>query len=199
VTNRGLTIYGDSGSGNCHKVRFVAEQLQMPFRWVETSALSGDTRQPAFLAINPAGQVPTVTLPDGRHLAQSNAIMLFLAEGSRLIPTDSYERANMNKWLFWEQNNHEPWIAVRRKLKKMLGKSDDQIDPNLMANGIRALSIMNEHLATRLYFVSDRLTLADIALIAYTRFADEGGFNLADFPAVRAWVGRIEADLGLRR
>jgi glutathione S-transferase len=192
-----LVIYGDSGSGNCHKVKFVAELLKMPYRWIETSALSGETRKASFLAINPMGQVPAVTLPDGRHLTQSNAIMLYLAEGSRLIPKDPYERAQMTRWMFWEQNNHETYIAVRRKLKSMLHKRDDEIDPALLANGNRALGIMNEHLASRRYFVTETLTLADIALVAYTRFAHEGGFDLGAYPAVKAWVARVEKDLGI--
>lgn len=194
-----LVIYGDTNSGNCLKVKYVADLLGLPSRWIETNALNGETRQPSLLAINPMGQVPAVTLPDGRHLAQSNAIMLYLAEGSRLIPKDPYDRAQMTRWMFWEQNNHEPWIAVRRKLKSMLKKRDDEMDPALLTNGNRALSIMQDHLAGRRYFVTDEITLADIALVAYTREAGEGGFILADFPAVVSWISRVEVDLGLKR
>lgn len=194
-----LTIYGDSDSGNCHKVKFVADLVGMPSRWIEIAVVKGEARTAEFLAINPAGQVPVVILPDGRTLSQSNAIMLYLAEGSRLIPADSYQRALMHQWLFWEQYSHETAIAVRRYQKSLLNKRDDEIDPALLTKGARALSVMNDHLASRRYFVAEALTLADIALVAYTRFADEGGFDLALYPAVKAWVARIEADLGVKR
>jgi glutathione S-transferase len=191
-----LTIYGDSISGNCHKVRFVAERMKVPFRWVETSVANKETRTPAFLALNPAGQVPFVTLPDGRGLAQSNAIMLYLAEGSDLIPKDPYARAQMMQWLFWEQYSHETVIAVRRFHKHYLKKADSEIEPSLLPKGEKVLGLMNEHLAQRNYFVGERLTLADIALVAYTRFGHEAGFDLQKWPKVRAWVQRVEKDLG---
>ena len=190
-----LTIYGDSGSGNCHKVRFVAERMRIPFRWVETSVLKQETRTPAFLAMNPAGQVPFVVLPDGRGLAQSNAIMIYLAEGSDLVPRDPYARAQMMQWLFWEQYSHETVIAVRRFHKHYLKKADHEIDPALLPKGEKVLGLMNDHLTPRSYFVEERLTLADIALVAYTRFAHEAGFDLTKWPKVRAWVLRVEKDL----
>lgn len=192
-----LTIYGDSISGNCHKVRFVAERMKIPYRWNEISVLKKETRTPAYLALNPVGQVPFVTLPDGRGLAQSNAIMLYLAEGSDLIPEDAYERAQMMQWLFWEQYSHETVIAVRRFHKHYLQKADADIDPTLLPRGEKVLGLMNDHLAQRRYFVGDRLSLADLALVAYTRFGHEAGFDLAKWPHVQAWVKRIEADLGL--
>ena len=191
-----LTIYGDSISGNCHKVKFAAELTGTPFRWIETSVLKKETRTPEFLALNPAGQVPFVVLPDGRGLAQSNAIMLYLAEGSRLIPAAAYERAQMMQWLFWEQYSHETAIAVRRFHKHILKKSDAEIDPGLMARGEAALTLMDKHLAGRTYFVGEGLTLADLALVAYTRFGHEAGFDLPRWPQVRAWVARVEKDLG---
>jgi glutathione S-transferase len=193
-----ITIYGDRISGNCMRVRFVAEKLGIPYQWIETSVLKGETRTPEFLAINPAGQVPVVVLRDGRILAQSNAIMLYLAEGTSLIPTDAYERAFMMQWLFWEQYSHETAIAVRRFHKSYLKKPESEIDPSLKPRGERALSLMDRHLADRRYFVGDRITLADIALVAYTRWADEADFDLANWPHVRHWVARIEQDLGLR-
>lgn len=192
-----LTIYGNSVSGNCHKVAFVCDRLGVPYRWVEVDFLKGETRTPEFLAMNPAGQVPFVRFDDGRLLAQSNAIMLYLADGSDLIPADPFERALMNQWLFWEQYSHETAIAVRRFHAFVLKKSDDEIDPVLMEKGNRALGVMDDHLATRCYFVGERLSLADLALIAYTRFSHEAGFDLAMFPHVRDWVGRVEGDLNL--
>ncbi len=192
-----LTVYGDSTSGNCQKVRLVAERLGFAHTWVETSVLKAETRTPAFLAVNPAGQVPVIVLADGRVLAQSNAIIRFLAEGSDLIPADPFDRALMDQWLFWEQYSHETAIAVRRFHKTLLKKPEAEIDPALKPKGERALGVMDDHLKTRRYFVAERLTLADIALVAYTRMAGEGGFDLGHWLHVWEWVRRIEGDLGL--
>ena len=194
-----LTIYGDSISGNCLKVKFVCDRLGIPYRWIETSVLKGETRTPDFLAMNPAGQVPAVKLPDGRALAQSNAIMLYLADDSDLIPSDAYDRALMFQWLFWEQYSHETVIAVRRFHKTFLKKAEADIDPALLPKGERVLAVMNDHLARNRYFVGATLSLADIALVAYTRWAHEGGFDLAHVPHVQDWIMRVEQDLGLAR
>lgn len=191
------TVYGDSISGNCLKVKFICDRLKIPYRWVETSVMKAETRKPEFLNMNPAGQVPVVKLADGRLLAQSNAIMLYLAEGSDLIPADSFDRALMFQWLFWEQYSHETSIAVRRFHLTYLKRPEAEIDPALMVRGERALSLMNDHLATRRYFVGDKLSLADVALVAYTRWAHEGGFDLSRYGRVRDWVKRVETDLGL--
>lgn len=192
-----LTIYGNSISGNCLKVKFVCDRLAIAYRWIETSVLKGETRTMEFLAMNPAGQVPVVKLADGRVLAQSNAIILYLAEGSDLIPADAFQRALMFQWLFWEQYSHETVIAVRRFHKAFLKKPDSEIDPALLPKGERVLTVMNDHLAARRYFVNDKIGLADIALVAYTRWAHEGGFDLARYPHVLGWVRRVEQDLGL--
>lgn len=190
-----VTIYGDSRSGNCWKVRWVAERLDVAFDWREVDVSSGFTRTEEYLSINPAGQVPCLVREDGRILAQSAAIMLYLAEGSDLIPDDPFDRAKMMEWLFWEQYSHEPAIAVRRFQKAFLHKREDEIDPFLMNKGRRALGVMELRLVARDYFVTDQLTLADIALYAYTHVAGEGGFDLDDFPAVRSWLHRVERDL----
>jgi glutathione S-transferase len=192
-----LALYGDSISGNCLKVKFVCDRLKIPYRWIETSVMKAETRKPEFLKTNPAGQVPVVKLADGRPLAQSNAIMLYLAEGSDLIPADSFDRALMFQWLFWEQYSHETAIAVRRFHLTYLKRPEAEIDPALMVRGERALNLMNDHLATRRYFVGDKLSLADVALVAYTRWAHEGGFDLGRYGMVRNWVRRVETDLGL--
>lgn len=197
LDNAAMTIYGDFISGNCLKVKFVAERLGIPFEWVETSVIEKQTRTPEFLAINPAGQVPVVRFADGRILAQSNAIMLHLAEYSDLIPEDAWERALMYQWLFWEQYSHEPIIAVRRFHKHYLKKADAEIDPSLMARGEKVLGLMNDQLQSRRYFAGGKLSLADIALVAYTRFAHEGGYDLGKFPAVKDWVRRVEDDLNI--
>ena len=193
----GLTIYGDSISGNCLKIKFVCDLLSIPYRWVETSVMKGETRSPEFLKLNPAGQVPVVTWTDGRILAQSDAIILYLAEGSALIPADSYQRALMLQWMFWEQYSHETVIAVRRFHKTYLKKPEHEIDPSLMPKGERVLGVMNDHLGGRHYFVGEKLTLADIALVAYTRWAGEGGFELGRYLHVQVWIRRVEKDLGL--
>jgi glutathione S-transferase len=197
LDNAAMTVYGDSISGNCLKVKFVAERLGIPYDWVEVSVVKAETRTPEFLAMNPAGQVPVVRFADKGVLAQSNAIMLYLAQGSDLIPTDPFDLALMYQWLFWEQYSHETAIAVLRFHKFYLKKSDAEIDPALPGKCARVLTLMNNHLESRKYFVAEKLSLADIALVAYTRFSHEAGLNLAEYPLVAGWVRRIEDDLGL--
>ena len=192
-----LTVYGDSISGNCLKVKWTAERLGAAFRWIETSVLDGSTRTPEFLKLNPAGQVPLAVLDDGRPLAQSNAICLHLAAGSDLVPAEAYDRARMFEWLFWEQYSHEPHIAVARFQMAYLGKPREALDPKLFERGEAALARMDAALADGGFLVGEGLTLADIALVAYTRVAHEGGFDLARQQSVRAWVARVEAELGL--
>ncbi len=157
--------------------------------------LKAETRTPEFLAINPAGQVPVVVFADGGVLAQSNAIMLHLALGTNLIPHDAYARALMFQWLFWEQYSHEPAIAVLRFQKFYLNKPDSEIDPNLRPRCLRVLALMDAHLEGKSHFVGEHLSLADIALVAYTRFAHQAGLDLAHYPRVAAWVRRTETEL----
>jgi glutathione S-transferase len=193
-----ITIYGDPISGNCLKVKWTAERLGIPFTWVDVDIMKGESRTPEFLAMNPAGQVPIVKLADGKVLAQSNAIILYLADGSPLIPEDPYERAKMLEWLFWEQYSHEPYVAVARFHMKYLGKALGEVEPRIIERGEAALRLMDRALQGRTHLVDERLTLADIALVAYTRFAADGGFRLADYPNVEAWVARLEAELPIR-
>jgi glutathione S-transferase len=192
-----LTLYGDSISGNCMKPKWTADFIGLSYDWVEIDILKGDTKTEEFLVLNPTGQVPLARWPDGRVLPQSNAIMLYLAEGSDLIPSDDFQRAQMDAWLFWEQYTHEPSIAVRRFLKYYLQHSEGEIDPSLMSKGRRALGVMEMQLTAADWLVGDAFTCADIALVAYTRLAHEGGFDLSEFPAVHSWVGRVERELGL--
>ncbi|MFC3069529.1 glutathione S-transferase family protein [Phenylobacterium soli] len=192
-----MRIFGDSISGNCLKVKWTADHLRLPYEWIETDVLKAETRTAAFLALNPAGQVPAVVFDDGRPLAQSNAIILHLAEGSDLIPKDAYDRARMFEWLFWEQYSHEPYVAVARFQVRYLGKSPDELEPRIVERGKAALKRLDEALADADFLVAGRLTLADISLVAYTRMAGEGGFRLADYPKVQAWIGRVEKALGL--
>lgn len=192
-----LTLYGDAISGNCMKPKWTADLLGIPYDWVEVDILQGGTRTEDFLSVNPAGQVPLARWPDGRALPQSNSIMLYLAEeaGSELVPADPFQKAQMMSWLFWEQYSHETAIAVRRFQKHYLNTPDDQIDPQLLAKGRRALGVMELQLTYTDWLVGDAMTLADIALVAYTRVAHEGGFDLSEFPSVERWVSRTEAAL----
>ena len=192
-----LTLYGDSISGNCLKARWTADYLDIEHDWVEVDILNGGTQSEDFLALNPVGQVPRARWPDGRVLPQSNAIMLYLAEGSDLIPSETFQQAQMNSWLFWEQYSHETAIAVRRFQKHYLKKPDSEIDPQLMAKGRRALGVMELQLTYTDWLVGDALSCADIALVAYTRVAHQGGFDLAAFPSVERWVSRVEGALSI--
>ena len=195
-----ITLYGDSTSGNCLKTKWTADHLGVDYEWIEVSVIEGGTRSDAFMAMNPSGQVPVLQLSDRRILPQSNEIILYLAEtyaSEALIPVDPFEKAKMMSWLFWEQYSHEPYIAVRRFRKKFKNMSDDELDPQLLSRGRRALGVMEMQLTFSNYFVGDSMTLADIALVAYTRVADEGGFDLNEFPNVQRWVARVETDLGI--
>ncbi len=192
-----LTIYGDSISGNCLKVKWTADHLGLAYDWIETGVLTGETRTPQFLSMNPAGQVPAVILDDGRPLAQSNAIIVHLAQGSDLIPADAYDRARMFEWLFWEQYSHEPYVAVARFKVKYLGQDFASLEQRLVERAYGALQRLEDGLAGGAFLVGDTLTLADISLVAYTRVAHEGGLSLDAYPAVRAWIGRVEKGLRL--
>jgi glutathione S-transferase len=192
-----MRIFGDSISGNCLKVKWVANLLNRPYEWVEIDIMQGQSRTPEFLAMNPWGQVPVVLLEDGRPLAQSNAIMLHLAEGTDLIPSDAYDRAKMFEWLFWEQYSHEPTVAVVRFKVKYQKMAVADVDPVLFGKARACLERMEDHLTDRTFFVGDSLSLADVALVAYTRMAPDGGFDLSPYPALLSWIGRVESALGL--
>ena len=192
-----IRIYGDPRSGNCLKVKWVSEHIDIPYEWLDIDVMTGATRTPEFLAINPAGQVPTVVLPNGRPLAQSNAIMVHLAEGSDLIPADPYDRARMFEWLFWEQYSHEPYVAVVRFQVAFLGKAVADVEERLVQRGYAAIQRLEDGLAAAPFLVGDALTLADIACVAYTRVAHEGGFDLAAYPKVQGWIGRVERELSI--
>ena len=192
-----MKIYGDSISGNCLKVKWVADSLGCSYDWIETSVLASASRTAAFLAMNPAGQVPAVVLDDGRPLAQSNAIILHLAEGSALIPADAYQRAKMLEWMFWEQYSHEPYIAVARFQMAYIGKPASELDPKIVERGWIALQRMEDGLAETPFLAGPTVSLADVALVAYTRVAHEGGFNFDSYPRVKAWVARVEEALNI--
>src|SRR6478736_4335677 len=180
-----MKIYGDSISGNCLKLKWTADFLGLGYDWIETNILEGESRTPAYLAMNPAGQVPAVILDDGRALAQSNAIILHLAEGSDLIPSDAYDRARMLEWMFWEQYSHEPYIAVARFQVAFQGKPVTDLEPRLVERGNAALQRLEDGLAASPFLVGASVSLADVALVAYTREAGDGGFDLARYPNVQ--------------
>ncbi|UYO39209.1 glutathione S-transferase family protein [Rhodopseudomonas palustris] len=192
-----MKIYGDLNSGNCLKVKWTCDRLGLPYEWIAIDTMKGETRTPAFLALNPAGQVPVVAFEDGRSLAQSNAIIRYLARGTDLIPADPWLEAKMDEWLFWKQYSHEPYIAVCRFQMVYLGKPASELDPDKVRRGHAALARMEQHLADNEFLAGERLSLADVALLAYTRMAEQGGFALQDYPAIRSWIGRAEAGLGL--
>jgi glutathione S-transferase len=192
---RRMKIYGDSKSGNCLKVKWTADFLGRSYDWIEIDILQGESRTPAYLAMNPAGQVPTVILDDGRPLSQSNAIITWLAEGSALVPADAYDRARMFEWMYWEQYSHEPYVAVARFQVKYLGKPVAELEARLVERGAAALQRMEAGLAASPFLVGEAVSLADVALVAYTRLAHEGGFCLDLYPRVKAWVGRVEQAL----
>jgi glutathione S-transferase len=192
-----MKIYGDRISGNCLKVKWVCDHLAHPYTWIDIDVVKGETRTADFLKLNPWGQVPTVVLDDGRSLAQSNAIIRYLARDSALIPADAFAAAQMDAWLFWEQYSHEPYIAVRRFHMAYLGKSADALDPKLETRGYAALDHMERQLGRTRCLVGDTLSLADIALLAYTRFAHEGGFDLFRYTEIPRWIDEAERVLGL--
>lgn len=192
------TIYGDRISGNCMKVKWVAAHLGIDLRWREVDLMAGETRKPDFLALNPDGRVPILVLDDGRVIAESNAIIAYLARGSGLIPEDPFDHAKMLQWMFWEQYSHEPYIAVRRFQLVYLKRDPETLDPRLSERGNAALSLMESHLARSRCCVGEGVSLADVALLAYTRLAPEGGFDLSAYPAVTAWIANTEDALGIR-
>jgi glutathione S-transferase len=190
-----FTVYGMSDSGNCYKVRLALEQLALPYRWVETDTGRGDTRTPEFLAMNPNGKVPTLRLEDGGFLPESNAILHYLADGSRLLPTGRIERARVLQWMFFEQYSHEPYIAVARAILHYQPPDSPRRAelPRLLERGAAALAVMEGHLEREPFFAGDRYSVADIALYAYTHCAADGGFDLAAYPAVQGWLARVKS------
>ena len=191
-------VHGMAMSGNCHKVRVTLDVLGLAYQWTEVDMLKGATRKPDFLAMNPNGKAPVLEIEPGTYLAESNAILCYLADGTRLMPAERLARARVLQWLFFEQYSHEPYIAVARFLRKLHPDPESQraIADSKMAGGYRALEVMENHLSRAAFFVAERFTVADIALYAYTHAAGDGGFDLERFPAVRAWLDRVSTQPG---
>jgi glutathione S-transferase len=186
-----LFDYLDSGNG--YKVRLLLAQLGLRYDWTEVDIDAGKTRTPEFLKRNPNGRIPTLELDDGTNLAESNAILWYLAEGTPFVPADRLGRAQVLQWMFFEQYSHEPYVATPRYIVKHLPPDHARRAelPDRLARGRAALAVMETHLAGRQFFVAERYTIADIALYAYTHVAHEGGHDLAPYPHVNAWLKRV--------
>ena len=188
-----LKIYGDSLSGNCYKVKLLCELLDINYDWVDVDILAGETTTSYFLDKNTNGKIPVLELPDGRTLTESNAILNFLAADSSLYPSDVYEQAKVQQWQFFEQYSHEPYIAVARFIAKYLSLPEDrksEYDAK-QAGGHKALRVMENQLQKTSYLVGEQMTTADISLYGYTHVAEEGGFDLSEYPAILSWIKRI--------
>ncbi|MEP3653880.1 MAG: glutathione S-transferase family protein [Litorimonas sp.] len=185
-----MILYGNLNSGNCYKVRLLLSYLGVAYTYENMDAPNGATRTPEFLAINPAGQIPVLVLNDGRTLAESNAIMTFLAEDTPYVPVNAFDRAKALQWMFWEQYKHEPAIAVARFISYYAPDREGEL-PNLHERGRAALDVMEGHLQASPWFAGSGPSVADIALYAYTHVAEDGGFKLADYPHVQAWCERM--------
>ena len=193
-----MLLYNSQPSGNCYKVRLLLAHLGTPYERREVDVIDRSAPRDELAGLSPTRRVPVLILDDGRPLAESNAILCHLGEDSRFVPRDAYERSLMLQWLFWEQYEHEPAIAVARFLKTYSGRPDwyEARRAELQKRGIAALDAMERHLASRAWMVGDAMTLADVSLYAYTHAADEGGFDLTPYPAVRAWLDRVAGQPG---
>jgi glutathione S-transferase len=191
------TLYSMQRSGNSYKVRLALAQLGISFRLIEVDILQGESRTPEFLAKNPSGQIPLLEVAPGRYLAESNAILWYVAGGTQLAPEDRVDRADALQWMFFEQHSLEPnigaaffWLALVKGGRDLQQHALDE----WMEGGYRALAVMENHLRDRRYFAADRYTIADIALYAYTHLAHTCDYDLAAFPAVRTWLDRVSAE-----
>jgi glutathione S-transferase len=193
-----VLLYDNPVSGNCYKVRLLLAHLGLPYERRSVDVADRSDRPELLGRLNPALRVPTLVLDDGRPLGESGAILWYFGEGTRFVPTDPYERAQVLQWMFFEQYDHEPAIAVARFWLAYSGRPEEFADrrEERTAAGHRALAAMERHLDGRAFLVGDGPTLADIALYAYTHVAPEGGFDLGPYPAVRAWLDRVAAEPG---
>lgn len=191
-------VYGDHRSGNCYKIKLMLHLLDRDYEWIPVDILRGESREEAFLKKNPNGKIPVLELDDGTCLWESNAILNFLAEGTEFLPSDARLRTQVLQWQFFEQYSHEPYIAVARFIKVYLGLPDDRLDEYAakQLDGYRALDVMEQQLQRTPYLVGDDYSIADVALYAYTHVAEEGGFRLAEYPAICAWLQRVSSHPG---
>ena len=194
-------VYGDSISGNCYKIQLACAQLDIDHEWHEVDIMAGETRTPEFLAMNANGKLPLLALADGRYLAESNAILAYLADGSMLVGGDRFARASVLQWMFFEQYSHEPYIATARFVVKYLGNPPERQQDleRKRKGGYRALDVMEQHLSAYDFFANDTYSIADIALFAYTHVAHEGGYDLSAYPTVNKWLDRVRTTPGFVR
>ena len=190
-----LTLYVYPPSGNGYKVRLLLRLLGLPYQYGEVDILAGATHTDEFLSRNPAGKIPMLLLEDGRSLPESGAILFYLAENTPFLPEDTFDRAQVLRWIFFEQYSHEPYIAVARFWRSIAGMTPEREAalPEKMERGYAALDVMEKHLRDHDCFVGQRCSIADIALYAYTHVAPEGGFDLTGYPAINGWMERISA------
>lgn len=195
-----MKVYGDVKSGNCYKVQLVCDLLGIDHEWIDVDILAGDTRTEEFLRKNSNGKIPVLEIEEGVSLAESNAIINFLAAGTSLYPSDPLSQARVLQWQFFEQYSHEPFIAVARFINKYLGLPEEKKDEyaSKQAGGHKALQVMEKQLSMTPYLAAERITTADISLYAYTHVAHEGGFELSGYPAVLAWLDRVTSHAGFK-
>jgi glutathione S-transferase len=188
------TVYGDIQSGNCYKIKLLMSFLKVEHEWHHVDILAGETHTPEFEKMNPNTRIPVLEFADGRTLVESNAILNFLADGTALLPSEAFARAQVLQWQFFEQYSHEPYIATARYINKYLGLPQERRSEYeaKQAGGHKALSVMEKQLMETDFLVGDTLTIADISLYAYTQVADEGGFDLSRYAAIGKWMERIQ-------
>jgi glutathione S-transferase len=193
-----MHLFDNLDSGNGYKVRLLLAQLKLRYDWTDLDLDGGAARQPDFLKRNANGRIPTLELDDGTNLAESNAILWYLAEGSPYVPGDRVRRAQTLQWMFFEQYSHEPYVATPRYIVKHLPADHARRAelPSRLATGRAALAVMDRHLTSRRFFVAEQYSIADIALYAYTHVAHEGGHDLTPYANVRAWLARVAAQPG---
>jgi len=193
-----VTVYGDSLSGNCYKIKLLCALLDIDMNWVEVDILAGTTKTPEFLALNPNAKIPVLVTEDDKVLSESNAILYYLAKDTLFFPEDHFQQTLCLQWMCFEQYSHEPYIAVARFINKYLNLPKDRLEEyqSKQEGGYKALSIMEQQLLKVPYLLGSCLSIADIALFAYTHVADEGGFDLDKFPAITAWLAEIKKQKG---
>jgi glutathione S-transferase len=187
-------LYEYPPSGNCYKIRLLLTQLEIPFERIPVDIVQGETRTPEFLQKNPNGKIPLLEIEPGKYLPESNAVLYYLSQNTPFFPTDSFEQAQVMQWMFFEQYSHEPNIATSRYWISVLGKAEEYkeaLQPKKKL-GNQALGVMEQHLQQHEFFVGNRYTIADICLFAYTHVADEGGFDLTQFPAIQSWIKGVK-------
>ena len=193
-----ITVHGYSPSGNCHKLRMLLGHLGREHRWIETDSAHGASRTQEYLAKNPNGKVPMIETDDGRVMVESNAILAWIADGTRYFAGDAWDRAQTLSWMFFEQYSHEPYVAVARFICGWTPiDSERRADlPRLRERGQQALAVMEKHLAANAWFSSGGYGIADIALFGYTHCAGDGGIDLSGYPAICNWLDRVRAEPG---